>query len=148
MKLIGATLGIHRDDTAGIAPVIGGQHATLYAKLTHAVRSGNRPVDRIELGVLQLISIYRDARAVDLPAAYRIRVAVVGDQVGGVSETLYVIAQRALALNRRSDLRQIQRVAVELGKFGDHFVVKHGRCTGLVRLQHRDRLHDRYRLLG
>src|SRR5579864_7517077 len=61
MKLIGAALGVHGDDAAGVAAMIGGQHTTLNPKLADAVRRWNRSVDRIELRVLQLVAVHRNA---------------------------------------------------------------------------------------
>ena len=84
MKLVGAALGVHSDDAAGVATVIGRQNAALYAKLPNAVWGRNRAIHRIELGVLHLVAVDRDVGAIHLPARHRIGVSVIGDEVSCV----------------------------------------------------------------
>ena len=99
VKLVGAALGVHGDDAAGIPATIRSQNTALYTKLSNAVWRRDRAVHRIELGILQLVSVDRNAGAVHLSARDRIGVTVVGDQVSRIPQRGNLVAERSLALN-------------------------------------------------
>src|SRR5579859_699051 len=130
VKLVGAALGVHGDDAAGVAAMIGGQHTTLNPKLADAVGRWNRPVDRIELGVLQLVAVHRNAGAIHLASGDGVRVAGVSNEICGVSQRGDVVAYRTLSLDLGNDAGEIERVAVQLWQLGDHFVVEDCRRAG------------------
>ena len=137
MKLIGAALGVHGDDAAGIPAAIRGQNTALHTKLSDAVRRRDGAIHRVELGVLQLVPVHRDAGAIHLSARDGIGVSIVGDQVSRISQRRNLVAEWSLALNLRNHTGQIERVAVELRQLRDHLVIKNRGGTGLIRLHQR-----------
>ena len=108
VKCVGAALGAHGDDAAGIPSTIRSQNTTLYTKFSNAIWSGDRAVNGIELGVLQLVSIYRDARAVHLSARDGVGVAIVGNQISLIPQGGNLVAEWSLALNLWNHAGQIQ----------------------------------------
>ena len=137
MKLIGAALGVHGNDAAGIPAMVRGQNAALDPKLADTVWRRDGAIYRVELGILQLVPVDRDARSVDLPARNGIGVAVVGDQVSRIPQGGNLVTERPLPLYLRSHPGQVQRVPVQLGQLGNHLVVEDRGRTGLIGLQQR-----------
>ena len=85
MKRVGSALGVHGNDAAGIPAMVRSQNTALHPKLSNAVRRWDGTIHGIELGVLQLVPIHRDAGAVHLATRDGIRVAVVGNQISRIS---------------------------------------------------------------
>src|SRR6266699_451309 len=91
VKLAVAALGVDGDDSAGVAPMIRGQYATLHAKFADGVGSRDGAIDGVELRVLQLIAIHADACAVHLAAGDSVGIAAGRPRVLRFSWGSYVI---------------------------------------------------------